>query len=67
MVQEFDPNYLVRLKFLVWLFLCMLPLEYCLLETFIVDSIGKFTGIDPTNATKKILGFVLHSIWMWDG
>jgi hypothetical protein len=45
----------------------MFPLEYHLLETFVVDSVGKFLGIDPTNATKKILGFVLHSVLMWHG
>jgi len=66
-IQEFDPNYPMRLKSSIQIFLCILPLEYHLLENFVVDYVGKFLGIDPTNAIKKILGFVLHLVLMWDG
>jgi hypothetical protein len=57
----------MRLKSLLQNFLYMFPLEYHLLENFVVDYVGKFLRIDPTNATKKFLGFVLHSVLMWDG
>jgi hypothetical protein len=31
----------------------MFPLEYHLLETFVVGFVGKFLRVDPINATQK--------------